>query len=103
LKDVLGIIVIAAPVASAISACVGVTVLFGAGVTPWATFARALMVWWLGDSMGVLILTPVVLTLGRRAINSSRQATELGALLTSAALTCLLMFHPSVSVQSGIV
>ena len=103
LKDVLGIIVIAAPVASAISACVGVTVLFGTGVTPWVTFARALTVWWLGDAMGVLILTPVVLTLGRTAINSSGQAVELGALLATATLTCLLMFHPSVSVQSGIV
>jgi integral membrane sensor domain MASE1 len=53
--------------------------------------------------MGVLILTPVALTLLGRPINSGRQAAELGALLASVAVTCLLMFHPAVSVQSGIV
>jgi PAS domain S-box-containing protein len=103
LKDVLGIILIAAPVGAAISACVGVTVLFGTGSTPWVTFGRAVAVWWLGDSMGVLILTPVALTLFGRQINSGRQAAELAALLASVVITCLLMFHPSVSVQSGIV
>lgn len=103
LKDVLGIILIAAPVGAAISACVGVTVLFGTGGTPWVTFGSALAVWWLGDWMGVLIVTPVVLTAPGRRIDSGRQAAELGSLLASVAATCLLMFHPSVSVQSGIV
>ena len=102
LKDVFAMILIAAPTGAAISACVGVTVLFGTGIAPWDTFGRASAVWWLGDAMGVLILTPVALTLFGRRINS-RQAAELGALLASVAVTCLLMFHPSVSEQSGIV
>jgi PAS domain S-box-containing protein len=102
LKDVFAFILVAAPAGAAISACVGVTVLFGTGIAPWVTFGRAWAVWWLGDAMGVLILTPVALTLVGRRINS-RQAAELGALLASVALTCLLMFHPSVSEQSGIV
>ena len=96
LKDVFGIILIAAPTGAAISACVGVTVLFGTGGAPWVTFGRAWAVWWLGDSMGVLILTPLALTLFGRPINSRRQAAELGALLASVAVTCLLMFHPAV-------
>jgi PAS domain S-box-containing protein len=102
LKDAFAIILIAAPTGAAISACVGVTVLFGAGIAPWVTFGRAWAVWWLGDAMGVLILTPVALTLVGRRINS-RQAAELGALLASVAVTCLLMFPPSMSEQSGIV
>ncbi len=103
LKDVLGIILIAAPVGAAISASVGVTVLFGTGSTPWVTFGRAWVVWWLGDSMGVLILTPVVLTLLGSTITPRRHAAEFGALLASVAVTCLLMVHPSANVQSGIV
>ncbi len=102
-KDVLGIILIAVPVGAAISACVGVTILFATGVGPWVTFSRALTVWWLGDSMGVLILTPLALTLLGGKITSARQVAELGTLLAGVTLSCLLMFHPSVSVQSGIV
>ncbi len=101
LKDVLGIIAIAAPVGAAISAFVGVTVLFGTGATPWVTFGRAAAVWWLGDSMGVLVVTPVVLTFLDRPVHGGRQIAELGALLTTVAVACLIMFHPSVSVQSG--
>jgi PAS domain S-box-containing protein len=101
LKDVFAMILIAAPTGAAISACVGVTVLFGTGIAPWVTFGRAWAVWWLGDAMGVLILTSVALTLFGRRINF-RQAAELGALLASVAVTCLLLFHPSVSEQSGI-
>jgi PAS domain S-box-containing protein len=102
LKDVFAMILIAAPTGAAISACVGVTVLFGTGIAPWVTFGHAWAVWWLGDAMGVLILTPVALTLFGRRINS-REAAELAVLLASVAATCLLMFHPSVSEQSGIV
>jgi PAS domain S-box-containing protein len=103
LEDVRGIILVAAPVGAAISACVGVTVLFSTGSSPWNTFGRAVAVWWLGDSMGVLILTPVVLTVVSRKIDSLREAAELGALLAGTAYACLLMFHQSLNVQSGVV
>jgi PAS domain S-box-containing protein len=53
--------------------------------------------------MGVLILTPVALTLLDRTIDSARKTAELGGLLAGVTLACLAMFHPSVSVQSGIV
>lgn len=102
LRDV-GIILIAALFAAAISALIGVTVLFQTGVNPWSTFGQAWSVWWLGDAMGVLILTPVALTLLDGKIDSVRKAAELGGLLASVTLACLIMFHPSVSVQSGIV
>ena len=102
LKDVFAIILIAAPTGAAISACVGVAVLFGTGGAPWVTFGRAWAVWWLGDAMGVLILTPLALTLFYRRINS-RQAAELGALLASVAVIALLMFHASGTEQSGTV
>jgi PAS domain S-box-containing protein len=102
LKEAFGLILIAAPLGAAVSASVGTGVLFTTGVSPWVTFGRAVTIWWLGDAMGILILTPLLLTLvGMRA--SGRQAVELVALLVSAAGTCALMFHPSAHVQSGIV
>ena len=52
--------------------------------------------------MGVLILTPLALTLFDTRINF-RQAAELGALLASVAVTWLLMFHASGTEQSGTV
>ena len=73
LKDVFAIILIAAPTGAAISACVGVTVLFGTGAAPWVTFARAWAVWWLGDAMGGPILTPLALTLFDRRIMIARR------------------------------
>lgn len=103
LTDMLGIILIAAPVGAAISAVVGTTALFTAGVDPWGTFSGAWRVWWLGDSMGVLIVSPLLLTLSVRKPTSTREVAELGALVATVAVTCLLMFHPSVDVQHGIV
>jgi sigma-B regulation protein RsbU (phosphoserine phosphatase) len=80
-----------------------VTVLFATGGSPWVTFSRAVTVWWVGDSMGVLIVTPLALTALGGNVTSVRQAAELGTLLAGVTLSCWLMFHPSVGVQSGIV
>lgn len=103
LKDVLGLVLIAAPFGAAISAGAGAAVLFGTGLTPWGTFDRAVTVWWLGDSMGVLIVTPMALTLFVTRIGSTRETAEFGALLAGAAAACLAMFHPALGVESGIV
>lgn len=93
LDDVLGLILIAAPACAAISATVGVTVLFVAHVDPWTRFWPAWLVWWLGDALGVLIVAPLVLTLlKQRRITRLRHAPELVALLTAAAITCVMVF-----------
>ena len=103
LTDVLAIILIAAPIGAAISAAVGTAVLFTAGLHPWGTFNSAWRIWWLGDSMGVLIVSPLVLTLSTGKLTSTRQAVELGTLVAAVAVTCLLMFHPRLGVEQGIV
>ena len=58
LQDVLGL-VIAAVASPVIAASVGVTTLFLTHVQAWSGTSPAWRVWWLGDAMGVLIVTPL--------------------------------------------
>src|SRR5262249_43538688 len=48
LKDVLGLLVLAAMLSTAVSATIGVTVLCLRGVQPWSAFRSLWWVWWLG-------------------------------------------------------
>jgi PAS domain S-box-containing protein len=91
--DVLGLILLAAPVSAAISATVGVTVLFITHVDPWLRFWPAWSVWWLGDTMGVLVVAPLALTLlKQKRITQARHIPELVALLSAVVVTCLVIF-----------
>jgi PAS domain S-box-containing protein len=62
IKDVLGLILLAAGVSTAIAATVGVTSLCLGGVHPWSIFGALWTIWWLGDAMGNLVVAPVLLT-----------------------------------------
>jgi len=62
LKDVLGLIGVAA-IATMVSATVGVASLFYLGTrSPDAGFGSLWYVWWMGDAMGALLAAPAVLT-----------------------------------------
>src|SRR5437016_2817509 len=50
-------------IGAAISATLGITVLFLTGVQPWRDFTSAWLIWWFGDSMGVLLVTPLLINL----------------------------------------
>lgn len=93
LDDVLGLILIAAPVGAVISATVGVTVLFITHVNPWFQFWPAWLIWWLGDTLGVLIVTPLALTLLRqKRLTQPRHFPELATLLSAVVVTCFVIF-----------
>lgn len=51
----------AAILATAISATVGATTLVVSGMAPWSAFTAILSTWWLGDAVGAVIVTPLVL------------------------------------------
>ncbi len=75
LRDLLGLIAASVLIGTAISATLGVTTLSFAGVHAWSSVATAWLIWWLGDAMGVLLITPllvtshtIVLELGRRRL-----------------------------------
>ena len=61
LKDVLGLVLLAACVSTSVSATIGVTSLCLGGVQPWGNFASLWSLWWLGDAMGDLVMAPVLL------------------------------------------
>ncbi len=62
LQDVLGFVVLAVPVSAGISATFGVMGLWVAEVLSVPNFPMAWWGWWLGDGMGMLIVTPLLLT-----------------------------------------
>ncbi|HEX9120005.1 MAG TPA: MASE1 domain-containing protein, partial [Terriglobales bacterium] len=95
LRDVLGIGILGAFCGTAVSATVGTGFLFLTGVNAWSGFPSAWLMWWLGDAMGVLIVTPLVLTFtGLMSIRQGRQLVELACLLLGAVGSALVMFDP---------
>jgi PAS domain S-box-containing protein len=95
LPDVLRMILVSAPLGSAVSATVGVIVLFLSHVNPWSGIFTAWRMWWIGDSMGVLIVTPVAMTLtwslSKKRLTRT-QTIEFAVLLLASVLTSFLLF-----------
>jgi PAS domain S-box-containing protein len=65
-KDVLGLVLLGAALSTMISATLGVTSLCVGGLRPWREFPALWGVWWLGDATGVLVVAPLLLTLGNK-------------------------------------
>ena len=95
LRDVLGMSILGAFCGTAVSATVGAGVLFLTGVSAWSGFASAWLMWWLGDAMGVLIVTPLLLTFtGLRSIREDRRSLEFACLLLGAVGAAFVIFDP---------
>ena len=62
LRDVLALVVLGAALATTLSATIGVTVLALFGGAPAIPRATAWLAWWTGDAIGILLVTPLVLT-----------------------------------------
>jgi PAS domain S-box-containing protein len=62
LKDVLGLLALAASVSTTVSATVGVTSLCLGGIQPWSLYGSLWWTWWLGDAMGDIVMAPALLT-----------------------------------------
>ncbi len=65
-KDVVQFIFLGALLSTALSALVGVSSLCAA-TGRWNLFGASVLTWWLGDSTGALLVTPLVMTFGQRA------------------------------------
>ncbi len=61
-RDVLALAILAAALGCTISATNGVTQLVVNGVTTWSSAPAIWLQWWVGDSMGVLLFAPLLLT-----------------------------------------
>jgi hypothetical protein len=101
LRDVLGLMALGAAVAPMIAASVGVTTLLLTHVRAWYGFSTAWQVWWLGDAMGVLIITPMFFVTRRELTRSfkTRGIIESFALLFALVATCLAIFGAAPSLS----
>ena len=89
---------LAAVGSTTISATVGVTTLSLAGFAQWAHFGPIWMTWWLGDLVGALLVTPVVLLWSLRPAMGWNRRWRLEA---TALLGCLLLV--TLTVFSGLI
>jgi PAS domain S-box-containing protein len=87
LRDAGRLIALGALGATAISATVGVATLCAAAVEPWSRFADLLSAWWLGDALGVLVVTPAILTVAGSRPSRAASLRLVFVALGAAALT----------------
>jgi len=100
LRDALGLIVFGAFGSAMVSASVGVSSLQATHVKAYFGAGSAWVIYWLGDSTGVLLVTPLVLTLpSLLRIRSRAGFGELAALLTFLIATCLVLFGHLSAIQ----
>jgi PAS domain S-box-containing protein len=93
LRDALGLIVLGAFGSSVVSASIGVSVLYEVHLRGWSGFGRAWLIYWLGDSMGILLVTPLMLALPNLRWSHLRaRVPELVALLLLLSVACLTIF-----------
>jgi PAS domain S-box-containing protein len=93
LRHVLALLV-GAPLFAVVSATAGVATLAMHGEISWSAYPSLWSVWWVGDTLGILLLTPVALTWASRPLPrwSGRRIAELTALyLTLGALSAGLL------------
>jgi integral membrane sensor domain MASE1 len=78
----------------AISALFGVTSLCLASFVPWSQYLHALVTWWTGDGVGVLILTPILLAwmTNKRTLRIGLEGFAFTLLLLGMSAYCLELF-----------
>jgi signal transduction histidine kinase/ActR/RegA family two-component response regulator len=99
MTDALALIVLGAGLSTALAATIGVASLCLSGAQPWSAFASLWGLWWLGDAMGGLIVTPFILT-WVCDFRRPRRLAEAGVLLALLLIVAWLGFGPP-SISSG--
>jgi diguanylate cyclase (GGDEF)-like protein len=91
IPDIVRLFLFAAPLGTAVSSAIGNQALLWSGVMPESDFFKGLWVWWLGDLLGVIMVAPLMMSLGDPGwrLMSSKNWIELGVLLV---LMCLATF-----------
>ena len=95
---------LAAAISTLISPAFGVTSLALAGFIDWANYGAIWLTWWLGDTAGDLVFTPLVLlwSVSSQRHWNKREAAEVGALLLLLVLLSGVVFGgwPAVSTRN---
>lgn len=93
LRDAFALIVLGAFGSAVLSSLFGILSLYATGIQPYSGIESAWLVYWLGDSTGVLLVTPLVFTFPQLiAIRSPARIAEVLALIGLTALGGFLVF-----------
>ena len=93
LRDALALVFVGAFGSAMVSASVGTVVLNASHIRSYAGLSSAWLIYWLGDSTGVLLVTPLVLTFPNLLrIRSWSRVTEFLCLLTLLVAICAVVF-----------
>ena len=92
LRDALALIVLGGLGSAMVSASIGVSTLYAAHVRAYTGIGSAWLIYWLGDSTGVLLVTPLVLTAPNLLrIRNRVRIAEFAALLLLLTLVCIIV------------
>jgi len=92
LRDALALIVLGGLGSAMVSASIGVSTLYAAHVRAYTGIGSAWLIYWLGDSTGVLLVTPLVLTAPNLLrIRTRVRIAEFAALLLLLTLVCIIV------------
>ena len=99
-RDTLSFFLCAAGLSTVVSATIGVTTLSLAGYADWDRYAAIWISWWLGDAVGILLFTPVIVLWTSDPIKWSRsQLIEIVITLLALCLVTGLVFHSGVALN----
>jgi len=101
-SDILKFLVWAGPVGCLVSATIGVSSLLLKGVIQPASFPFSWWTWWVGDAIGVLIFTPLILVWFAKPWNVRRQLSVSVPLAFTFGLVVVLFIFTSKSEQARI-
>jgi PAS domain S-box-containing protein len=101
-RDVLGLIVLAAGLSTMVSATIGVASLYLGGIVSLAELARAWRAWWIGDLIGDLLVAPALLVWARVAwarpvIPRVLEGAALGVVVI---VICLIVFGRTATIPA---
>jgi signal transduction histidine kinase len=97
LRDALHLVVVGAFLSPMVSATLGTSVLTLGGIEPYSNYCSAWTIYWMGDGAGVLLATPLALSIGKPLPTGRTKAgfarlTEYLALNLLLLLPCLAIF-----------
>ncbi|MFT5374610.1 MAG: CHASE1-domain containing sensor protein, partial [Candidatus Latescibacterota bacterium] len=93
--DIFKFLAFGGPVACLLSASIGVTTLWAGGMISFSNYVYSWWTWWVGDSIGVLIFTPIAIILlaePREAWRHKRRAVALPLCITFIATVAVFVF-----------
>ncbi len=95
LRDVVCFVTVAAVMATALSASIGVSSLIAGAVVAWSHAGETWRAWWVGDAIGALVVAPLILGWARRPRVAPPSTSILEALALGATtiLVCMLVFR----------